>query len=53
MHLEQVLKILSTTQFVVNRKKCSFGKTQVEYPGHVISKDGVSVDPNKVISVQN
>lgn len=27
-HLGQVLKVLTSMQFVVNRKKCSFGKTQ-------------------------
>lgn len=52
-HLEHVLKTLSTTRFVVNKKKCSFGKTQVKYLGHVISKHGVSIDPHKVTSVQN
>lgn len=46
-----VLNILKQHQFVANGKKCAFGKHQVEYLGHVISKAGVAVDPAKVSSV--
>ena len=52
-HLKQVLKVLQDNQLVVNKKKCSFGERQVEYLGHVISGQGVAVDPEKVRSVIN
>jgi hypothetical protein len=45
-----VLKVLQEQQFVANRKKCSFGGQQVEYLGHVISEQRVSVDPAKIAS---
>ncbi|KAJ9541667.1 LOW QUALITY PROTEIN: hypothetical protein OSB04_028173 [Centaurea solstitialis] len=50
-HLNVVLDILQTHQFVANRKKCVFGTQQVEYLGHVISALGVSVDPSKIRSI--
>jgi len=39
------------TCFVAYQQKYAFGQTQVEYLGHVISKEGVVVDPSKVSSV--
>lgn len=50
-HLTMVLDTLLGQQLVANRKKCAFAQTSVEYLGHVISKDGVVMDPNKVSSV--
>ena len=31
--------------------KCMFGKEEVSYIGHVISKEGVKVDPKKIKSI--
>ena len=51
VHLEQVRSILKANQFYANMSKCAFGKEEVNYLGHVISKEGVKVDPEKIKSV--
>ena len=50
-HLQLVLSILQRHSFFVNLKKCSFGRSQVEYLGHVLSEQGVAVDQMKVKTV--
>jgi hypothetical protein len=47
-HLEQVLRMLLENCFVANQKKCKFGCDHVDYLGHIISGQGVAVDPDKV-----
>lgn len=54
-HLEQlelVLSLLRKHKLVAKLSKCLFGKTSVDYLGHVISAKGLSVDPAKIISIQ-
>jgi hypothetical protein len=50
-HLEQVLSLLEENQFYAKMSKCTFGKEEVEYHGHIISKDGVKVDPKKIKAI--
>ena len=38
-------------ELYANRKKCSFAKSKVEYLMHIISEQGVEVDPKKIKSV--
>jgi hypothetical protein len=52
-HLEEVLSLLSAHSLVANKKKCYFGQRSVEYLGHLITENGVAVDPGKVVSVVN
>lgn len=52
-HLERVLEVMTKEQLFANKKKCQFGKSSVEYLGHIISEQGVAVDPAKVESVIN
>ena len=40
-HLSQVLTILEENKFDAKRSKCTFGKEEVDYLGHKISKEGV------------
>jgi hypothetical protein len=49
--LEQVLKCLQQHSLKADIKKCQFGQQAVEYLGHLISKEGVAVDPSKYKSV--
>ncbi|CAM8959786.1 unnamed protein product [Rhodiola kirilowii] len=52
-HLRTVFADLRKDQLYANMKKCLFGKDRVEYLGHLVSKDGVSVDLLKVQSMQD
>ena len=47
-HLKFILAILKKNNIFVKRGKCKFGQTAVQYLGHIISQDGVCVDPEKV-----
>ena len=46
-----VLSRLEENQFYAKMSKCTFGKEEVEYLGHIISKEGVKVDPNKIKAI--
>lgn len=51
-HLHLVLELLRQDKWQVKMSKCSFMQRQLRYLGHVISKDGVATDPNKITAVQ-
>jgi transposase InsO family protein len=46
-HLEQVLQALRDHGYCCTLKKCCFGLSSVPYLGHVISGEGLAVDPAK------
>lgn len=52
-HLRQVLELLRQHQLYANVRKCFFAQPDVAYLGHVVSKDGVRVDPRKTVAVIN
>jgi hypothetical protein len=52
-HLQIVFELLKGHQLVAKRNKCAFGIPQVEYLGHVISKEGVATDPKKIQAVRD
>ena len=47
-HVRAVLRVLRSHSLYAKRTKCCFGVKQVEYLGHLISKEGVTTDPKKV-----
>jgi hypothetical protein len=47
-HQSQVMFVLLTNNLVANVAKCKFGSEQVDYLGHIISGEGVAVDPSKI-----
>lgn len=51
-HLETVFSILKDNIFYAKKPKCEFGSTCLSYLGHIVSSDGVLVDPNKVRAIQ-
>ncbi|KAK1648744.1 hypothetical protein QYE76_066549 [Lolium multiflorum] len=50
-HLRIVLQTLREHQLYAKFSKCEFWLDQVEFLGHVISKDGIAVNPSKVAAV--
>ena len=52
-HLRVVLRILKEKKLYAKFKKCEFWLEQVTFLGHVVSKDGILVDPGKVEAVSN
>jgi hypothetical protein len=47
-HLRLVLQVLRENHLYANLSKCDFFQKQVHYLGHVISKEGVALDPDKI-----
>jgi hypothetical protein len=50
-HLQTVLQLLDQHQLFVKLSKCSFGMTKVDYLGHTVTGDGVTMDKLKVQAV--
>jgi hypothetical protein len=52
-HLWIVLSILRKHQHFAKFKKCEFWLDNVAFLGHVVTKEGIAVDPSKVEAVAN
>jgi hypothetical protein len=55
-HDATLLKVLQTakehnTKF--NLTKCEFGKNKISFMGHILSKEGVSIDPKRITAITN
>jgi len=50
-HVRQVLDLLQRDQWQVKMSKCAFAQRQLKCLGHVISGNGVAIDPAKVQAV--
>lgn len=51
-HLSQVLQLLRADKWQIKRSKCSFAQQELSYLGFVISHQGVSTEPDKILKVQ-
>lgn len=51
--LNRVLSKLHQEGITLNRKKCVVASQSVKYLGHVISKQGISVDPDRVRAIRD
>ena len=52
-HLRLVLEKLREHQLYAKFSKCEFWLKEVGFLGHVISGEGIAVDPTKVVTVTN
>ena len=52
-HLRKVMTLLRENKLYVNPEKCSFFASEVNYLGHIVSKDGLRADPKKTQAVTN
>ncbi|GKV18307.1 hypothetical protein SLEP1_g28708 [Rubroshorea leprosula] len=50
-HLRTVLETLRSERLFAKFKKCKFWLDNVAFLGHVVTKDGISVDPQKIEAV--
>ena len=52
-NLRQVLQWLRENQLYGSLLKCAFFRREVHYLGHVISEDGILVDPSKIQAIMD
>jgi hypothetical protein len=50
-HLRMVLQVLRENQIYAKLIKCSFYHENIHYLGHIISKDGITVDPKNIEAI--
>ena len=50
--LEKVFKRLAEKNLTLNKEKCEFNKTQIEFYGYVFSSERISADPRKVEAIK-
>lgn len=50
-HLELVFDKLKQANLTLNPSKCHFAKEEVTYLGHILSKSGIQVNPEKISAV--
>lgn len=51
VNLRKVLSVLRDCGFKLNLAKCEFFKPEIEYLGHVVNKDGLKKNQNKVAAM--
>jgi hypothetical protein len=52
-HLREVFQRLREAKLRINPEKCHFCREQLKYLGHVINRQGIRTDPDKVSTVTN
>ena len=52
-NLQIIFDRLNSHNLKLNPKKCNFFQTDIKFLGHIISKDGIRVDPGKVEVLKN
>ena len=52
LRLEEVLNKIREANFHLKAKKCHFGATKLQFLRHIVGKDGVKLDPEKVEKIK-
>ena len=52
-HIHQVLEKLREHKLFAKLSKCDFLTKRVEYLGHIVTPDGIQVDPHKIQSIKD
>jgi hypothetical protein len=52
-HVDKVLQLVKEQKLYAKPSKCFFGVKEVEYLGHIVSHEGVKVDPNMIKSIMD
>ena len=50
-NLKRVIQVITEAGLKLNKEKCEFGVSSLLYLGHVIGKNGVDADPNKIKAI--
>lgn len=50
-YLQLVLEVLQENHLLVKLSKCNFDQKQIGYLGHIVSNEGISVDPAKIEAI--
>ena len=46
------MQVLREHELYARLSKCSFYQKQIHYLGHIISKDGIAMDPEKIEAIR-
>lgn len=55
-HMERIRKVLQRIResgLRINPEKCEFMKTEVKFLGHILDKNGIAADPEKVKAIES
>lgn len=52
-HLQKVFSVLRQQQLFAKRSKCEFAKERMEFLGHVVTTQGLEMDPKKLQAVKD
>ena len=52
-HVKQTLDVLKREKLYVKLSKCEFGKTSLNYLGHIVGAGELKIDPSKVVVIVN
>ena len=52
-HLRLTLQVLREHQLYAKLSKCDFYRDRIQYLGHIILEEGISVDPEKIEGIMN